>query len=300
MYAVWLVFIVVLVCKTGFIESALARDDAGQTPRHVKVEGTILEYVDIGSGPPVILIHGSISDYREWSKQKEALAKHHRVIAYSRRYHWPNSPPGKDADATVRRQAEDLAGIIKSLGLGPSALVGHSYGGAVAVYFALQHPELVRALVLLEPPISGALGVDAEGKDVVKERQTLRDEMMKAFASGDAERVVKTYMARVAPGEYDNATPEARNIYIVNAPAFELDFTAPRQPLSCEDLQRITAPALVLTGGRSAAGLQQVAAGVARCLKNGSVLKLPQATHHMQLDHPEEVNDAVLGFLAKH
>jgi non-heme chloroperoxidase len=170
--------IALLVCKTSFIESALARDDAGQKPHHVTVNGMSFGYVDIGSGPPVILIHGSMSDYREWSKQMDALAKHHRVIAYSRRYHWPNSPPGKDADATVPRQAEDLAGIIKSLGLGPSTLVGHSYGGAVAVFFALQHPELVRALVLLEPPVPGALASIAEGKDVVKERQALRDEMM--------------------------------------------------------------------------------------------------------------------------
>jgi len=47
-------------------------------------------------------------------------------------------------------------------------------------------------------------------------------------------------------------------------------------------------------------GLQQTAMGVARCLKNGNILKLPQATHHMQLDSPQEVNDAVLAFLAKH
>ena len=152
----------------------------------------------------------------------------------------------------------------------------------------------------VEPPIPGALASTVEGKDVVKERQALREEMMQAFASGDAERIVKTYLARVAPGAYDSATPEARNIYVANVPAFELDFTAPRQPVACEDLHRIPVPALVLTGGRSAAGLQQVAAEVARCLKSGSILKLPQATHHMQLDHPQEVNDAMLEFLAKH
>src|SRR5262249_32766917 len=160
--------------------------------------------LDIGAGPPVVLIHGSMSDYREWSKQMEALAKGHRVIAYSRRYHWPNSPPEKNADATVPRQAEDLAAIIKSLGLAPAALVGHSYGGAIALYLALRHPELLRALVLLEPPVPGVLGNTVESDSVVKERQALRDEMMQAFASGDAERVVKTYLTRVAPGEYDN------------------------------------------------------------------------------------------------
>lgn len=268
--------------------------------RTITAEGMSFGYLDLGSGPAVILIHGSMSDYREWSEQMEALAKHYRVIAYSRRYHWPNSPPGKDGDASVPRQTEDLAAIIKSLGLGPATLVGHSYGGTIAVFFALQHPELVRGLVLLEPPVPGALGDTAESEAVVKERQAVRDEMRQALASGDAERVVKTYLARVAPGEYDNASPEARKIYLANFPAFRLDFESPRPNLNCEDIQRVAAPALVLTGGRSAIGLQQVAAGVAHCLKSGSFLKLPQATHHMQLDHPQQVNEAVLAFLAKH
>jgi hypothetical protein len=96
--------------------------------RNIRVGGMSFAYVDLGSGPTVVLIHGSISDYREWSKQMEALAKHHRVIAYSRRYHWPNSPPGEDTDATVPRQVEDLVAIINSLGLAPTHIVGHSYG----------------------------------------------------------------------------------------------------------------------------------------------------------------------------
>ena len=52
----------------------------------IAIEGMDFAYVDLGSGPPVILIHGSMADCRVWSPQMEALAKHHRVIAYS-----PNS-----------------------------------------------------------------------------------------------------------------------------------------------------------------------------------------------------------------
>jgi len=267
--------------------------------RTIAVEGMSFAYVDLGSGPPVVLIHGSISDYREWSTQMEALAKHYRVIAYSRRYHWPNSPPGKDADATIPRQAEDLAAIIKSLGVAPANIVGHSYGGTVALFLALQHPELVRTLVLLEPPVPGALVGTPENEKVVKERQAVRDEMKQAFVSGDAEHVVRTYLARVAPGEFDQASPVTRSIYLANVSAFRLDFTSPRPALTCEDLQRIAAPTLVLTGGRSAMGLQQTAVGVAHCLKRGNILKLPQATHHMQFDSSQEVNDAVLAFLGK-
>ncbi len=285
---------------TAMVLLLMASPAPQRKTRIITVEGMSFAYVDLGSGPPVILIHGSISDYREWSTQMEALAKHHRVIAYSRRYHWPNSPPGNDADATVPRQAEDLAAIIELLGLAPASIVGHSYGGTVALFLALQHPELVRMLVLIEPSVRSVLVNTPESEGVEKEGQAVRDEMKQAFASGDAERVVRTYLARVAPGEFDNAPPKTRKIYRANVAAFRLDFTAPRPTLTCEDIQRIAAPALVLTGGRSPMGLQQMAEGVAHCLKGGNILKLPQATHHMQLDHPHEFNDTVLAFLAKH
>lgn len=282
---------------TAMVLLLMASPAPQRKTRNITVEGMSFGYVDLGSGPPVILIHGSMSDYREWSPQMEALAKHHRVIAYSRRYHWPNSPPGKDADATVPRQAEDFAAIIKLLKLAPASIVGHSYGGTVALFLALQHPELVRTLVLLEPSVPSIFVNTPESEGFVKDRQAVHDEMEQAFASGDAERVVRTILARVAPGELDNASPETRNMYRANVPAFRLDYTAPR-PLTCKDIQRIAAPALVLTGGQSP--MQQTAERVAQCLKTGNLVRIPQGTHHLQLDHPQEVNDAVLAFLAKH
>ena len=56
----------------------------------VNVSGNALEYVEAGSGTPIVLVHGSASDHRTWHLQQEALAEHFRVITFSRRYHWPN------------------------------------------------------------------------------------------------------------------------------------------------------------------------------------------------------------------
>jgi pimeloyl-ACP methyl ester carboxylesterase len=55
----------------------------------IRANGLSFHYVDEGSGPPVLLVHGSIADYREWSRQIAPLSQHYRVIVYSRRYHWP-------------------------------------------------------------------------------------------------------------------------------------------------------------------------------------------------------------------
>jgi pimeloyl-ACP methyl ester carboxylesterase len=226
------------------------------------------------------------------------LARHYRVIAYSRRYHWPNLPPAKDADATVERQADDLAAIIQAMGIAPAHIVGHSYGGAVALNLTLRHPELVRTLVLAEPAVSGVLGNTPENDVVSKESQAIRTEMKDAFASGNAERIVRTYAAHVAPGEFEKAQSEVRKMLLANVSAFQLDFSSRRPPFTCDDARRVAVPVLILSGDRSPMGLQRIAEETARCMKAARLVRIPQATHWLQSDHAQAFNDAVLAFLA--
>jgi pimeloyl-ACP methyl ester carboxylesterase len=264
----------------------------------VSVNGLSFAYLDEGSGPPMILVHGSISDYREWSSQMTPFAQHYRVIAYSRRYHWPNVPPGKDADASVERQADDLGAIIQAMGIAPAHIVGHSYGATVALNLALRNPELVRTLVLAEPGIPGVLAGTPDNDTLSKESQAIRAEMKETFASGGAERIVRTYAARVAPGEFEKASPEIRQMLVANVPAFQLDFSSRRSPFACDDARRITVPVLMISGDRSPKGLQRVAGEAAHCMKAATLVKIPQATHWMQHDRAQAFNDAVLAFLA--
>lgn len=275
-----------------------AFSSAGKTGT-VSVNGLSFTYVEEGSGPTVILVHGSVSDYREWSKQLAPLARHYRVIAYSRRFHWPNLPPGTDADASLEHQADDLAAIIKTLGITSTHIVGHSYGGAVALHLTLRHPELVQTLVLSEPAVSGVLAGSAENDAALKEGQALRAEMKEAFATGDAERIVRTYAARVAPGEFEKASPEVRQMLMANVPAFQLDYNSRRPPFTCDDAARVAVPVLILSGDRSPMGLQRIAETTARCIKAARFVKLPKATHWMQHDQAQAFNEAVLAFLAR-
>ena len=264
----------------------------------VSANGLSFAYVEEGSGPPVVLVHGSVSDYREWAHQMAPLARRYRVIAYSRRYHWPNPPPGADADASLDRQVDDLAAFIKALGIAPAHIVGHSFGGAVALNLALRHPELVRTLILIEPGVVGVLGNMPEDDPVSKEAQAIRAAMKEAFASGDAERIVRTYAAHVAPGEFEKAGTEVRQMLLANAQAFQLDYNSRRPPFTCDDARRVVVPALVVFGGRSPFGLQRIAETAARCMKSAGLVKIPQATHWVQRPHARAFNDAALTFLA--
>ena len=77
-------------------------------------------------------MHGALGDYRDWTAQIAPLAAHFRVIAYSRRYHYPNPWTGDGLDYTLERNAADLVAIVQALHLPPVHVVGHSYGGSVA------------------------------------------------------------------------------------------------------------------------------------------------------------------------
>lgn len=284
---------------TAGILALFAVPSSAVKDRKISANGLSFAYVEEGSGAPVVLVHGSVSDYREWSKQMAPLARHYRVIAYSRRYHWPNLPATKDADASVEHQADDLAAIIQAMGIAPAHLVGHSFGGAVVLNLALRHPELVRTLVLAEPAVSGVLADTPENDVVSKESQAIRAEMKDAFASGSSERIARTYAAHVAPGEFEKAAPEARQMLLANVTAFQLDYTSRRPRFTCEDAGQVAVPVLVLSGDRSPMGLQRIAETAARCIKAARFVSIPQATHWLQSDHAQAFNHAVLAFLAR-
>jgi len=265
----------------------------------INANGISLAFVEEGSGQPLILIHGSVSDYREWSEQIPAFARNYRVIAISRRYHWPNAVPDSNADASVERQTDDLAAIMSGLKISSANIIGHSFGGLIALNFALHYPKFVRCLVLAEPAASGVLGNSPDDSSVANEAQAIRAEMKEAFASGDSERIVRTYADHVAPGQFEKASPQLRQMLLANVPAFQLDFTSRRSPFTCDDARRISIPVLVISGDHSPKGLQRIAQAVAGCINNAKFVKIPEATHWMQQDHVKVFNEAVSAFLAQ-
>ncbi len=267
----------------------------GSGRAQIFVNGIWLSYVDRGSGAPIVLVPGTASDFRIWMNQVEPFSQRGRVLAYSRRYNWPNSAPGTGADGSMARQVEDLAALIKGMGLAPAHIVGHSYGGVIALLLALGHPEVVRTLVLAEPSVWAALenvpGLEAD----VKARQDFAAALAQAFASGDAERVVKLLVDFVAPGV--DVPSEIHSMFVSNVPAAKVEGGA---RFTCEDARRVTVPTLVLTGDRSPMFFRHMAEIVARCVPGGELARIPGASHPMQLMNPQAFNDAVREFVARH
>jgi len=120
-----------------------------------------LFYTDEGAGQPVLLVHGYTCDSHDWDYQIPALVEKYRVIAVDLRGHGHSSAPAEGY--TPRGYANDLARLLKQLGTGPVVAAGHSMGGATVVALAVEHPELVRAVV----PVDSAYGFAPEMSGMV-------------------------------------------------------------------------------------------------------------------------------------
>jgi len=112
-----------------------------------EINGTQVEYMDIGEGTPIVFVHGSISDYRAWSYFQNPISEHHRFIAYSTRY--AGSQPWLDQGEKFGTQtdADDLIAFIEKLELGPVYVVGWSRGGRVIAPAVNSRPDLFKGAI---------------------------------------------------------------------------------------------------------------------------------------------------------
>ncbi len=116
-------------------------------------DGVALHVQEMGHGPPVVMLHGLLVGNMStwyWTAAPE-LARNHRVILFDLRGHGRSDRPRDGYDA--ERMTQDLASVIEHVTDGPVSLVGHSYGGFIALRFALRHPDRVRKLAVVEAPL---------------------------------------------------------------------------------------------------------------------------------------------------
>ena len=119
----------------------------------VSLHGRPVAYVEAGSGPLLLLIHGMAGTLENWSEVIEPLARHHTVVAPDLPGHGGSAPGG--GDYSLGGLASGLRDLLVALGHKRATLVGHSLGGGIAMQFSYQFPEVTERLVLVS---SGGLG----------------------------------------------------------------------------------------------------------------------------------------------
>ena len=114
------------------------------------VNGVGVHYDQAGSGDTIVFLHGFTGSHRDWACQKAFLSDTYRLIAVDLRGHGNSEAPGDEDAYTIKLFSEDVYALLSTLGIEGCCLVGHSMGGFTALQFVLDHPEMVRALVLVD------------------------------------------------------------------------------------------------------------------------------------------------------
>lgn len=271
--------------------------------KRIVINAAELRYIEQGSGVPVVFVHGSLTDFRTWAFQMEPFSKSYHAIAISRRYHYPNEFLDVGWDYSAINHAEDLEAFIEKLGIAPVHIVGHSYGAFACAILTAQYPELIRSLVLCEPPILSLLDAVPGGKSIVSK---FMDQVWKpaeeAFRNGDLKQGVKIFIDGIqGEGSFDKLPSIAVDTIMDNALAMMAQATAINQyPIfTCQDARKIKKPVLLVAGANSHKMLHAILEELKRCLPNSKTVTIPNASHNMYAANPYVFNEEVLDFLAK-
>ena len=281
----------------------------------VEANGRTLHYVEEGQGQPLLLVHGGMNDYRIWKPQMNPFGQKFHVIAYSRRNSCPNEWTGDGSDSTVQNNSQDLVGLIEKLGIAPVHLVGHSFGGTVAIECALRRPELVRSLVLHEPGVFSLI-MDPDrpstllrffvrhpvtAMSMMREYSQHIRPTMKLFERGDFEKGVSLLLEGVTRRKDALASfpPEMQQMIRDNVKSVLGEFRDSYSSFTREDARRISVPTLLIKGEMSPRPGRVMVDELGKCMPNSEVVEIPGVSHDVIMTAPDEFNKCVLDFLGK-
>ena len=289
----------------AFVSAAALTVGAQSAPqtRQLRANGTDLAYVDQGSGAPIVFVHGAVADLRFWEPQRDAIAKQHRFVAYTFRYHGtgPWTDDGKQYSPATH--AADLGALLGGLKSGPVHLVGLSYGGLVAALVAVKQPELIRTLTLAEPALFGLLADLPEGKPALESWMKGSVPMQAALKKGDAVEATRLLSGLVngePPENFEKLPPALRQLLLDNSRTLPLLFAAPPESVTCDALRTVKAPTLVIRGANTPLIFSKTSEVVARCIAGSESIAIPDASHAMSYQNPAAFNQALLRFVRKH
>jgi len=247
----------------------------------ITANGIRLYYETTGTGVPILCIHGSAGSAMSFRSSVQALAALGRVIVYDRRGCSRSERPEPFA-TSVAQQVDDAAGLLLALDAVPAIVLGHSYGAGIAVGLALSRPELVRALVLLEPPVRGL----DRGFDGLNGRLRPR---LEALARTDPAAVARAFMARaLGPATWDAMRPEARQALTDNGPALLAESRGKGVTAKPSQLATLSMPVLVVAGTESPPEFRRVAKLVADAIPNAQ-LAVVAGGHMIRPANPDVV-----------
>lgn len=267
--------------------------------KFLPVNGASLGFVEKGDGEAVVFVHGAICDLRIWLDQVELFSHKYRAISYSRRDHWPAGRSDVPVRYSRSTHAEDLICFLEELDLQKAHLVGHSYGGAVALLAAIQRPDMVMSLTLGEPsPIPSMF--DGPETNLISRQKVGFAEARILAQMGKAEDSIRKFLSVIIGADVlDQLTPAARHIMVQNAPTLvpmlERFYESP--PIGREQLKNVAARTLLMRGELSPRIALVSNSKLNDCLPNAREVILRSTSHGLHIENPVAFSKVVLDFI---
>jgi 3-oxoadipate enol-lactonase len=266
------------------------------TSGYANIDGARIYYEVAGEGHPLLLLHAGVADSRMWDDQWQPFARRYRAI----RYDMPGFGQSRFPDGPYTAY-NDPAGLLRWLGIEQAHVVGVSWGGRTALDFTLAYPEMVSALVLVCPSMSGE-----EPSEEVRRFGSEEDALVeRGDLAAAAELNVRMWVdgPRRAPEQVDRSVRDrVREMQ-------HLAFTIPTpdslelvdlEPPAIARLADVRAPTLVVVGDQDIDHKLAIADRLAAEIPAARQVVFPGAAHMVTMEQPAEFNRVVLDFLGQY
>ncbi len=257
------------------------------------VGGTRMYYEAAGSGEPILFLHAGVTDCRMWDEQFIAFCRSHRVVRCDLRG-FGKTPRG----AVPFSHYRDVATLLDSLRILKVRIVAISFGGSVALDFALAYPERVRSLTLIAPAISGMrpsaelLAIDSTEESLVSagKLEQAADFDVRTWAVGPARQ-----SDQVSAGLQRKVREmQLHNLRVLSPTGATL---VPLEPRAFTRLEEILPPTLILVGDKDLQFFRDLSKSASKRIPHATMRVIPDAAHLIPMEKPGIFNSLLEAFL---
>jgi pimeloyl-ACP methyl ester carboxylesterase len=251
-----------------------------------------IDFEACGAGPTVVLVPGSCSTGAAWRPVIAAWEGQFRCVTTSLLGYGRTAERRTAQDPSISHEVEILEAVVRKAG-GPVHLVGHSFGGVVALAVALRNRVALASLSIVEAPAVQLLRESNEDRHYHAFRR-MTQAYFADFENGNEEAIASMIDFYGGAGTFASWPPRVRAYAVETTPVNILDWaSAYGFPLSPAALAAVKVPTLVLRGGASHPAIQRANELLGTHIKDASLITIPGAAHFMIATHAADVAHAV-------
>ena len=265
------------------------------------INGLDLHYREAGSGFPVVLVHGFTGNSRNWALTVPALADQFRTVSIDLRGHGRSARPVREEDYQMEAMADDVYLVLQHLAISECYLAGHSMGGMVAQCLVLAHPEVVRALVLVDTAADMPETLAARDRRAQRERlaEIARTQGMEAVFEEQLRLDTITNPSRAQLQSNPQFLQNWRAQFLMTSPEAYIYCSrglGSRKPL-LDQLKNVSVATLIICGENDEPFVEP-SKRMHQAIPGSELAMLAGSGHTPQIEVPAEFNRVLTGFLS--